>query len=173
MTTHTAALPTSLITRHPTVNSCINWVVSPEQPCSQCSTHTRCHVTYSLLNAITWTSHNCSQCSVSNLRYTFWHSAVSPSQLYTIQLWYRLLWLWIPSFLTLSLVNKHICSNWHKNINILAFISIYNYEPYRTQDTRSEVQGCPSSWNRFTGWYTELVKWKHTHTYDNFLIKRM
>ena len=34
----------------------------------------------------------CSQfCSVSNLRYMFWHSAVSPSQL-----WYRLLWWHFP-----------------------------------------------------------------------------
>ena len=115
MTTQTAALPTSLITRHPTVISCTNCVASTEQPCSQCSKHSHCHVTlhtecsqcskhshchvtHCILNAITWTSHNCSQCSVSNLRYMFWHSAVSSSQLFAIQLWYRLLRWHFPSF---------------------------------------------------------------------------
>jgi len=32
MTTQTAALPTSFITRHPTVISCINYAASTEQP---------------------------------------------------------------------------------------------------------------------------------------------
>jgi len=100
MTTHTAALPTSLITKHPTAISNINCVVSTEQPCSQYSKHSYCHVTYSILNAVTWTSHRCSQCSVSNLRYMFWHSAVSPSHLFTIQLWKTLLRWHFPSFIT-------------------------------------------------------------------------
>jgi len=38
----------------------VNFVASTEQPCSECSKHSRCQVTYRLLNAITWTSHNCS-----------------------------------------------------------------------------------------------------------------
>ena len=67
----------------------ISCVVSTEQPCSQYSKHSHCPVIYSILNSITWTSHNCSQCSVSNLHYMFWHRAVSPSQLFTIQLWHR------------------------------------------------------------------------------------
>jgi len=33
MTTQTAALPNSLITKHPTAISCINCIVSTEQPC--------------------------------------------------------------------------------------------------------------------------------------------
>jgi hypothetical protein len=111
VSTRTAALPTSLITRHSTVISCINCVASTEQSCSQCSTHSRCQVTYSLLNTITWTSHNCSQCSVSNLGHTFWHSAISPSQLYDIQLQDGLLWWCFTSFIILFWINKNIWSN--------------------------------------------------------------
>ena len=48
-----------------------------------------------------------------------------------------------------------------------------HFEPFRTQHTRSEVQGCPS-WNSFTGLRHRVSEMKtHPHTYYNFLIKKM
>jgi len=55
-------------------------------------------------------AHNCYQCSVSKLWYIFWHSAVSPSQLFPIKLIQtaKVTFFFIYKVV---LVNKHICSN--------------------------------------------------------------
>jgi len=78
-----------------------------------------------LLNRHAHSAMHCSQCSVSNLRYMFWHSAVSPSQLFAIQLWYRLLKWRFPLFITV----------WEKNTSALTNIKTILQHTYPFTNT--------------------------------------